>query len=116
MANVGRDNPQVYYNVIPRSENPNVAQLFVTLDEYDTKETPAMFDTLRARFAAYPNARIEVREFENGPPIDAPVAIRLDRAGPGHAARAGGAGGARRHAPRRGRCTWTTRCGWRART
>lgn len=76
MTNVGRDNPQVYYNVIPRNENAGVAQLFVTLDEYD-KHTPAMFDTLRARFAAYPNARIEVREFENGPPIDAPVAIRL---------------------------------------
>lgn len=77
MANVGRDNPQVYYNVIPRSERPNVAQLFVTLDEYHAKETPEMFDRLRARFAGYPNARIEVREFENGPPIDAPVAIRL---------------------------------------
>jgi multidrug efflux pump subunit AcrB len=76
MSNVGRDNPQVYYNVIPRSERPNVAQLFVTLDEYDG-DTPAMLDRLRARFAAYPNARIEVREFENGPPIDAPVAIRL---------------------------------------
>jgi multidrug efflux pump subunit AcrB len=76
MSNVGRDNPQVYYNVIPRSERPNVAQLFVTLDEYDG-DTPAMLDRLRARFASYPNARIEVREFENGPPIDAPVAIRL---------------------------------------
>jgi multidrug efflux pump subunit AcrB len=76
MSNVGRDNPQVYYNVIPRKENAGVAQLFVTLDAYD-RRTPAMFDTLRARFAAYPNARIEVREFENGPPIDAPLAIRL---------------------------------------
>lgn len=77
MANVGRDNPQVYYNVIPRSENPSVAQLFVTLDEYHPTETPAMLDRLRARFAEYPSARIRVREFENGPPIDAPVAIRL---------------------------------------
>jgi multidrug efflux pump subunit AcrB len=77
MTNVGRDNPQVYYNVIPRNENAGVAQMFVTLDEYDSRDTPAMLDTLRARFAAYPNARIEVREFENGPPIDAPVAIRL---------------------------------------
>ena len=77
MTNVGRDNPQVYYNVIPRSERPNVAQLFVTLDHYDGTGTPAMLDRLRGRFAAYPNARIEVREFENGPPIDAPVAIRL---------------------------------------
>ncbi|HEU0079552.1 MAG TPA: efflux RND transporter permease subunit, partial [Longimicrobiaceae bacterium] len=77
MTNVGHGNPQVYYNVIPRNENPSIAQLFVTLDEYDSRETPAMLDALRARFAAYPNARIEVREFENGPPIDAPLAIRL---------------------------------------
>lgn len=77
MTNVGRDNPQVYYNVIPRSENPSVGQLFVLLDEYDPRRTPLMFDSLRARFAAYPNARIELRELENGPPIDAPVAIRL---------------------------------------
>jgi multidrug efflux pump subunit AcrB len=81
MTNVGRDNPQIYYNAIPRSENPSAAQLFVLLHEYDVERTPAMFDSLRARFARYPNARIELREFENGPPIDAPVAIRL--AGPG---------------------------------
>jgi multidrug efflux pump subunit AcrB len=81
MANVGRDNPQIYYNVIPRAENPSAAQLFVLLKEYDPERTPLMFDSLRARFAKYPNARIELREFENGPPIDAPVAIRLT--GPG---------------------------------
>jgi multidrug efflux pump subunit AcrB len=77
MANVGRDNPQIYYNVIPRNENPSVGQLFVLLDRYDTRRTPAMLDSLRARLAAHPGARIEVREFENGPPIDAPLAIRL---------------------------------------
>ncbi|HEY0025251.1 MAG TPA: efflux RND transporter permease subunit [Longimicrobium sp.] len=80
MTNVGRGNPQVYYNVVPRNRNPSVAQIFVTLDEYDARRTPAMLDSLRARMAAYPNARIQVKEFENGPPVDAPVAIRL--AGP----------------------------------
>jgi multidrug efflux pump subunit AcrB len=34
-------------------------------------------DRLRATFAGYPGARIEVSEFENGPPVDAPVAVRL---------------------------------------
>src|SRR5215207_7298631 len=48
LANVGRDNPQIYYNVIPRGLTSNAAQLFVLL-----------------------------REFENGPPIEAPIALRI---------------------------------------
>lgn len=77
ITNVGRDNPQIYYNVIPRQENRRVGQLFVLLDRYDMRATPRMLDSLRARLAAWPGARIEVSEFENGPPIDAPIALRL---------------------------------------
>src|SRR5687768_3585497 len=76
-TNVGRDNPQIYYNVVPRSENASAGQLFVLLHQYDPKRTPALFDSLRTSLAAYPGARIELREFENGPPIDAPIAIRV---------------------------------------
>jgi multidrug efflux pump subunit AcrB len=76
-ANTGRDNPQIYYNVIPRSDNPSAGQLFVLLDRYD-RTTPAFFDTLRARLDGYPNARIEVKEFENGPPIAAPIEMRIE--------------------------------------
>jgi multidrug efflux pump subunit AcrB len=76
-TSVGRDNPQVYYNVIPRQENSAVGQLFVVLDDYSTKRTPRMLDTLRAQLATYPGARLELREFENGPPIDAPIALRV---------------------------------------
>jgi multidrug efflux pump subunit AcrB len=54
-----------------------VGQLFVVLDRYDQKRTPAMLDSLRTDLAAYPAAKIELREFENGPPIDAPIAIRV---------------------------------------
>ena len=74
---VGRDNPRIYYNVLPRRDNPAVGQLFVILDHYDQKRTPALLDSLRTQFAAYPAARIELREFENGPPIDAPIEIRV---------------------------------------
>ncbi len=76
-TSVGRDNPRIYYNVIPRRDNPAVGQLFVVMDEYDQEATPAMLDTLRAELAAYPAARLELREFENGPPIDAPIALRV---------------------------------------
>jgi multidrug efflux pump subunit AcrB len=76
-ASVGRDNPRIYYNVAPRRDNPAVGQLFVVLEDYDQERTPALLDSLRAALAAYPAARIELREFENGPPIDAPIAIRV---------------------------------------
>jgi multidrug efflux pump subunit AcrB len=77
-ANVGRDNPFVYYNVNQGAERSNRAQLFVLLTGYDPSHTPAMIDSLRASLAGYPGARIEVREFENGPPIDAPIAMRIE--------------------------------------
>jgi multidrug efflux pump subunit AcrB len=63
--------------VLPRRDNPAVGQLFVVLEEYDGGRTPALLDSLRAELAAYPAARIELREFENGPPIDAPIALRV---------------------------------------
>jgi len=63
--------------VIPRRDNPEVGQLFVVLDRYDQKRTPPLLDSLRAELAKYPAAKLELREFENGPPIDAPIAIRV---------------------------------------
>ena len=77
LANVGRDNPQVYYNVIPRGLTSNAAQLFVLLRKFEEGRTDRLLDTLRAQLDAYPGARIELREFENGPPIDAPIALRI---------------------------------------
>ena len=77
-ANVGKDNPFVYYNVAQRAERSNRAQLFVLLHEYVPSRTPRMLDSLRSALASYPGARIDVREFENGPPIDAPIALRIE--------------------------------------
>jgi len=77
LTNVGRDNPTIYYNVTPRNESASAAQLFVLMKSYDAKRTPIELDSLRARLATYAGARIELREFENGPPIDAPIAMRL---------------------------------------
>jgi multidrug efflux pump subunit AcrB len=76
-TSVGHDNPRVYYNIFPRRDNPRVGQLFVTLKAYDTRRTPALLDSLRVELARYAGARIELREFENGPPIDAPIAMRI---------------------------------------
>jgi multidrug efflux pump subunit AcrB len=76
-TSVGHDNPSVYYNVYPRRDNPAVGQLFVVIDHYDVAHTPAMLDSLRTQLTRFPGAKLELREFENGPPIDAPIALRV---------------------------------------
>ena len=76
-TNIGRGNPQVYYNHIQRNESASYAEIFVVLDKYDTRGTPQALDALRDRLDGYPGARISVREFVNGPPVTAPVAVRV---------------------------------------
>jgi multidrug efflux pump subunit AcrB len=76
-TNVGHGNPRIYYNVIPQNEASNYAQLFIQLKETPPAKKLKLIDELRARFKDYPNARIEVKDFEQGPPVEAPIAIRL---------------------------------------
>ena len=77
LMNLGRSNPDVYYNILPRNERPTVAEAFVLLREFDPSGTPRLYDSLQRVFDRYPGARIEVTSFENGPPLDAPIAFRL---------------------------------------
>lgn len=76
-TNVGRGNPRIYYNVIPQSDISNYAQVFVQLKETPPGEKRKLIDRLRGVFRDYPNAKIEVKDFEQGPPVEAPIAIRL---------------------------------------
>ncbi len=77
-TSVGRDNPTIYYNRFARQEDPRVGQVFVLLDRWDRRESPRMLDSLRVRLARYPAAEIVLQEFEQGPPIAAPIAIRIE--------------------------------------
>ncbi len=77
MSNVGRGNPQIYYNVIPASGKSNHAEIFAETTRMRPERAAVFFDGLRRELAEWPNARIEVKEFENGPPIDAPIMIRI---------------------------------------
>ena len=76
-SNVGRGNPRIYYNVIPQNEVSNYAQIFVQLNGTPSFRKKQMIDSLRLVFKDYPGAKIEVKDFEQGPPIEAPIAIRL---------------------------------------
>ncbi len=76
-TNVGKGNPRVYYNVNPKNETANFSQIFVRLEQMDLPEIEKLIGELREKFNKYPDAIIEVKQFEQGPPIDAPVAIRI---------------------------------------
>ncbi len=77
MSNLGHGNPKIYYNIFTRELSSNYAEAFVQLKEYNPKTTPHMFDRLRQQFAGIAGADVLVKEFENGPPIDAPIAVRV---------------------------------------
>ncbi len=76
-ANVGKGNPSVYYNVGQQNEKAGFAEVLAELSTRDAGRTAAVLAALRAELSGYTGARIEVREFEQGPPLDAPVAIRV---------------------------------------
>ncbi|HUD51864.1 efflux RND transporter permease subunit [Parvibaculum sp.] len=77
MSNLGHANPQIYYNVRSMETRANMAEVFAELRAFDEIKTPRLFDELRAEFARYPGAQIILRVFQNGPPIEAPVAVRV---------------------------------------
>jgi multidrug efflux pump subunit AcrB len=76
-ANLGHGNPQIYYNHIQRNDAANYAEVFAQLKRYDTRATPRRLQALREALDQYPNARINVKEFTNGPPISAPISVRV---------------------------------------
>jgi multidrug efflux pump subunit AcrB len=76
-THLGHGSPFVYYNYFSQGRSANVGEVFVELREFDPKLTPALFESLRRRFNEYAAARITLKQFEQGPPIDAPVAIRI---------------------------------------
>jgi multidrug efflux pump subunit AcrB len=76
-ANVGKGNPRIYYNVIQRSEASNYAEFFVQLKDMKPSQKELIIEDFRKRFARVPNAKVEVKDFEQGPNTEAPIAIRI---------------------------------------
>jgi multidrug efflux pump subunit AcrB len=76
-TNVGKGNPRIYYNIVQRNESANFSQFFVQLYDVEPAQKRILIDKFRERFALYPNAKIEVKDFEQGPAQEAPVAIRV---------------------------------------
>lgn len=77
-TNVGKGNPRIYYNENPENERPDYAQIYVQLDpETSPPDKMDVISQLQAKFANYPGAKIEIKNFEQGPPVTAPIEVRL---------------------------------------
>lgn len=76
-ANSGYGNPQVYYNVFQVRAQPHIGQIYASFKHWHPEEGPKAVEQIRAEFRKYPGARITLRRFENGPPVDAPIAVRI---------------------------------------
>lgn len=75
--NVGHGNPRIYYNVASTNYSNTFGEAFVVLKEYDVEGFYEVLEVLRSEFDRYTNARIDVREFVQGPPSEAPIAIKI---------------------------------------
>ncbi|HEY3385132.1 MAG TPA: efflux RND transporter permease subunit [Saprospiraceae bacterium] len=77
-SNIGKGNPRVYYNIFQQDFTPHYAELFVQTDpEMKVPDLVAMTDSLRMRYNTVPGAKIEVKQFQQGPPVPAPLEFRI---------------------------------------
>ncbi len=77
LGNVGRSNPQIYYNQASIDQRTNLGGVLAVMDRWDAATSPAMIARLRARFDTDPDAQITIKLFQNGPPVDAPIVAKL---------------------------------------
>jgi multidrug efflux pump subunit AcrB len=77
-SNVGKGNPQIYYNVHQQDVKPDFAQIFVQMDDETSPDSKIeLVKQLREKFKDFPYAKIEVKDFEQGPPIEANIVVRV---------------------------------------
>ena len=77
LSNVGFSNPPLYYNIMRERNKASHGQVIVILESFHRKRFEAMLNSLRQKFKMFPGAKIEVKDLEQGPPMEAPVAVKL---------------------------------------
>lgn len=75
-ANLGRGNPRIFYNWDEHEISSNWAEIFATLNEDDPGKIERAVAHIRSQLKGYPGASIILHEFQNGPGVEAPIAIR----------------------------------------
>ncbi|PIE42739.1 MAG: multidrug transporter [Gammaproteobacteria bacterium] len=77
VTNVGKGNPRIYYNIRPKREAANFAQLLIQISTDTYQETEQFVTKLRQEYTSVPGAKVTVNELMQGPPSVAPIAIRI---------------------------------------
>lgn len=77
-SNVGKGNPRIYYNEFQVQAKENLGQIVVQLKEHtEVPEIVAFADQVRNELSTVTGAKIEVKRFQQGPPISAPIEMRI---------------------------------------
>lgn len=75
--NIGNSNPRIYYNEIPKRGVATLGQALVIIDDFEEQKMLTLVNKLRNEFSTWPQAKISIKEFTQGPVTDQPVTIRL---------------------------------------
>jgi multidrug efflux pump subunit AcrB len=76
-SNAGRGNPRVYYNEQPSEQQSNIGDIYARFTRWEAATGHRELEDIRNELKTYPGARFNVKRFINGPPIEAPVAVRI---------------------------------------
>ena len=76
-SNIGHGNPRIFYNVFTKNFATNYGNIYVRLKEYDVEKFDKLINDLRVKFSTFPGVKINVRDFEQGPPVVSPVMIYI---------------------------------------
>ncbi|MCX6366557.1 MAG: efflux RND transporter permease subunit [Armatimonadetes bacterium] len=73
---IGQGGPRFYYNISPETPTANYAQLIVNTETLE-QTGPLVATVQSAARVAVPEARVTAKKLEQGPPVGAPVAVRV---------------------------------------
>ncbi|MBS0000040.1 MAG: efflux RND transporter permease subunit [Cyclobacteriaceae bacterium] len=76
-SNIGHGNPRIYYNIFPKRYQKNFSEIYVELVDFDADRYDLLVADLRSLFYRIPGSSIELKEFEQGSPVEAPLAIKV---------------------------------------
>ena len=74
-TNIGHGNPRIFYNQFPKKYDKDFAEIFVRLERYEYEEFRHILENLRERFDTFDEAKVNVKAFEQGTPVESPVMV-----------------------------------------
>jgi multidrug efflux pump subunit AcrB len=77
-VNIGKGNPRIYYNEMQENERADFAQIFVQLHhDVSPKEKLDIIEKYRKQWTPYSGAKVEIKNFEQGAGVTAPIEVRI---------------------------------------